>query len=483
MVKRSKSGGPAYTSDASDMMMNLIDLRHQKEEKKIDDLAHDYLVAQEMASPRCNQETALPRRDQAVQEVSSPRREDMTQDAASPQLHQVAQDVASPRREPSDPDADAFDDEDQYRREDLPEESKKMYRVAYEEMSGNIEIEQIPEIQEVLSNENTRIITNSAYPQVIDQGFRTVVEGVLAETINEENEIPEETKVLSDAEPTVISEWEANIGPVWEKPTYTDSLLQVDGHVYYDPSQPNAFDEELDLEFVEQYDTAFNEFVATYPNFLINNPDLVHNLRVTKLQKCLERGDEIEGELNQKIEDLRLQKSDMELYYQRQLKDASRMKAAREIQLKSSLDEFRNDAKVMEARLTWDLLLSSQTRVQKLYDLRQQIKLSETPTTWEELLKMLPDDGPDAQAIRDAVLAPSLSSGTTTVEQENDLRQFQVDNAFLNAEVSVLMKKLAYQKLAAKKHAWVETVLLRMDPKAIRKLKARYQKKLGVALS
>jgi hypothetical protein len=65
-------------------------------------------------------------------------------------------------------------------------------------------------------------------------------------------------------------------------------------------------------------------------------------------------------------------------------------------------------------------------------------------------------------------------------EQEKDLRQFQVDNAFLSAEATVLEKKLAYQVAAAKKYAWVDSVFLLMDAKKLKRLKNRYQKKLGV---
>lgn len=470
MVKRSKSGGgPMYTSDPSDIMMNLIDLRHQKEEKKVDDLAYHYQqVAQQQQQQQQAQQQAQQQQQQQQKRSARPA------------------DEVNYQRQQLDPYGMNADDGDDLYKPDAPtlEETKKGYRVAYEEMSGNIEIEQIPEIHEVFSNENTRVITNSAYPVVIDQGRRTVVEGVFAEGIQEEScedvKQEEPTRALDESTFAVS---EINEGPVWERPQLPPQAYQESDYDGFAYDNASAYDEEIDLEFVEQYDSAFNEFVAANPHFLINNPDLVHNLRVTKLQKCLERGDELEEELKRKIADLRLRKSETELYYQRQLKEASRKKAAREIQLKSSLDEFKLETKVMQGKLNWDLLLSSQSRVQKLYDLRQHLKATETPLSWEELLKMLPDDGPDAQAIRDAVLAPSLSRGTTTKEQENDLRQFQVDNAFLNAEVSVLLKKLAYQKLAAKKHAWVETVLLRLDPKAIRKLKSRYQKKLGVPLA
>ena len=78
------------------------------------------------------------------------------------------------------------------------------------------------------------------------------------------------------------------------------------------------------------------------------------------------------------------------------------------------------------------------------------------------------------------MLAPA--GQTLSEEQEKDLRQFQMDNAFLAAEVAVLKKKLAFQKATTKRHAWVESVLLRMDERSLRKLKNRFQKRVGVPL-
>jgi hypothetical protein len=96
-----------------------------------------------------------------------------------------------------------------------------------------------------------------------------------------------------------------------------------------------------------------------------------------------------------------------------------------------------------------------------------------------DLLKALPE-GSDFDDLRNAMLAPA--GETLSEEQEKDLRQFQMDNAFLAAEVAVLRKKLAYQKATTKRHAWVESVLLRLDESSARRLKARFQKTVGVPL-
>ena len=258
-----------------------------------------------------------------------------------------------------------------------------------------------------------------------------------------------------------------------------------------------TMNEEIDLDFVEHFDAAFNEFVGQHPKFLMKDPDLVHNLRVTKLQKLLEFNVQCELDLRNELNHLRVRKAAMEATYQRQLKDASRRKAAREINLQGDLNKLHLATKKLSARLLWDLVSLAERKSKQQYHMRQHYKnlMAEDesdPTLMNrrDLLELIPP-GSDGQKLRDAALAPSSTYGRSvgkaahqapalSLEQEKDLRRFQVDNAFLNAEVTVLKKKLAYQKLAAKKHAWVESVLLRLDEKTMAKLGERFQSKAGV---
>ena len=256
-----------------------------------------------------------------------------------------------------------------------------------------------------------------------------------------------------------------------------------------DAVHPASADEgEIDLDFVEQFDDAFNEYVSRHPDFLITNPDLVHNLRITKLQLLLERQDALEAELLERYEAVKKEKASVELHFQQSLKDAARMKAAREIHLQSHLHELNCSTKAMDAQLHWELLTSSEARAKKQAQLTARLRAQQSTagTTREDLLQLLPE-GPHLDGIRDAILAPPASGDSSTSkelseQQKNDLRQFEMDNAFLQAEVTVLQKKLAYQKIGAKKYAWVESVLVRMDDKTLKKLKNRYQKKVGVLL-
>jgi len=235
-------------------------------------------------------------------------------------------------------------------------------------------------------------------------------------------------------------------------------------------------DGDIDMELVEQYDAAFNEFVGQNPTFLINNADLVHSLRVAKLQKILEKQDSMEGELHQQLEQVRACKEEMVAYYQNQLKEAARLKAAREIHLQTHLKELQKSTREMEVNLMWDLVASSESRAKEAFHLQQ---VNSMPIDREGLLELLPAHYFDT--IRDAALAPP-SNQPMTSSQEADLRQFQVDNAFLMAEVTVLQKKVAYQAIAAKKNAWVESVLCRLDRLTMKKLKLKYQRKTGVKI-
>ena len=264
---------------------------------------------------------------------------------------------------------------------------------------------------------------------------------------------------------------------------------------YRNDVQMTYMKEEIDLEFVENFDAAFNEFVGQHPQFLMKDPDLAHSLRVTKLQKLLEFNAHCELQLKNELNGLRVKKAAMEEMYQAQLKEASRKKAAREINLQGDLNKLHLATKQLSAKLLWDLVSLAERKSKQQAQMRQhyknmitQDKARASHMKRHHLFELIPP-GPDGQKVRDAVLAPSSTYGringprratALSAEQEKDLRRFQVDNAFLNAEVTVLKKKLAYQKQAAKKHAWVESVLLRMDKKTKAQLAERFQMKSGV---
>lgn len=242
-------------------------------------------------------------------------------------------------------------------------------------------------------------------------------------------------------------------------------------------------DEEMDYEMVEQYDRAFNEFIGAHPEFVVISPDVVHSMRVCKLQKLLERGIFLETELASQREGLRESKERATRRYQMELLEASRKKAAREIHLASKLTITQKAFAAMEAKLTWKLVSACEANVKKQHRAREKLKNKLVGLGRDSLLSKLPD-GPDFQRIRDAMMAPSSPKGKGPLSQgqKDDLQQFQIDNAFLHSEVALLQKKLAHVKADSQKNAWVESMLVRMDPKVLKKLKTKYEKKKGVAV-
>mmetsp|Transcript_8908 Transcript_8908/g.14843 ORF Transcript_8908/g.14843 Transcript_8908/m.14843 type:complete len:423 (+) Transcript_8908:138-1406(+) len=256
----------------------------------------------------------------------------------------------------------------------------------------------------------------------------------------------------------------------------------------------------MDLDYVEEYDNAFNEFLTTQPQFLIENPDLVHSIRIIKLQKHLTVQANQESQLLDEWEVLQHQKSDMEAGWHDQLRTAARKKAARETHLESFLSGIGLNTKCMEAQLTWHMITDVQKRSQHQDHLRQELQreaeeidvfsdqqqqnhyddnddsFSSRQKPW---LHQLPE-GPEFDSIRDAMLAPP--SGNLSDEQLKDVAQFQMDNAFLQRELSVLRKRVAHQAATSQNYAWVESILQTMDESSLRRLKRRFQKRAGVPL-
>jgi len=250
--------------------------------------------------------------------------------------------------------------------------------------------------------------------------------------------------------------------------------------------------EEADLDFIDEYDVAFSEFLTQNSQYYLLNPDLAQKLRVLKLQKILERQAEEETKHVNTLKEINDVKRQMTLTWHEQLRNAARQKAARETFLQSYLGGIHYQTKTMEAQLTWKLIRDTENSMKRL---RSRYHVSEKQSTAEEnivensdvrrydmlnLLEMLSGDE-IFDSIRNAALAPAgreLSS-----EQRKDLHQFQIDNVCLRKEVAELHEKLAQQRAAAKKFLWVESVLLRMDEKSFKKLKSRFKKRTGVPLS
>ena len=237
----------------------------------------------------------------------------------------------------------------------------------------------------------------------------------------------------------------------------------------------SSVDDEIDLEFVAKYDRAFNAFLDAHPSLFDRDSDLVQNLKVAKLQKILEVSYETECDLEAHLDETSDVKSELEESFQQKLKDASSTKAARSIQLQSDLHHAKKQSKAMQGKLTMDIISTATKRAKKINDIKVELKAQDM-TSRENLITaaVIP-----YTEVKEAV--ETVPVETSDEEKKQMLRQYQVDNAILNAELKVLEKKILNLKEAAKKQAWVDAVLLRMDEKKLRKLKTRYEKKLGVS--
>jgi hypothetical protein len=272
-----------------------------------------------------------------------------------------------------------------------------------------------------------------------------------------------------------------------------DDSLQMSAETSSVRFLPPELSDNMDLDYVEEYDNAFNEFLTTQPRFLIDNCDLVHNMRIIKLQKHLTVQAEKESMLLKEREDLRKKKSDMEAGWHDQLRTAARKKAARETHLQSYLGGVHYNTKCMEAQLTWHMVTDVKRRAQNQKRLRDELQREDAlnaedqysdgasfPSRQKPWLHQLPE-GPEFDSIRDAMLAPP--SGNLSDEQVKDVAQFQMDNDFLQRELAVLRKRVAHQKATTlQSHAWVESILQAMNDESLQRLKRRFEKKAGVPL-
>ena len=237
----------------------------------------------------------------------------------------------------------------------------------------------------------------------------------------------------------------------------------------------SSIDDEIDLEFVAKYDRAFNAFLDTHPSLFDRESDLVQNLKVAKLQRILEVSYQTECDLEAHLDKTSDVKTELEESFQQKLKDASSNKAARSIQLQSDLHHAKKQSKAMRGKLTMDIISTATKRAKKMNDIKVELKAQEL-TSREDLITAA---AVPYTEVKEAVETMPVESSDE--EKKQTLRQYQVDNAILNAELKVLEKKILNLRQAAKKQAWVDAVLLRMDEKKLRKLKTRYEKKLGVS--
>mmetsp|Transcript_16348 Transcript_16348/g.23057 ORF Transcript_16348/g.23057 Transcript_16348/m.23057 type:complete len:332 (-) Transcript_16348:242-1237(-) len=236
----------------------------------------------------------------------------------------------------------------------------------------------------------------------------------------------------------------------------------------------------VESDFVEQFDTTFNDFIGANPKFLIENPDLVHKLRISKLQSALKRTDLLAEELQVQLQDIKESQQAVEANFAAQLKEASQKKAALDIQVHKQLIDIQRACRLTEGDFTWALVEGTERQVKKEARLRQKLQDEKNENqpqlltyTREELLKLLPEKEPEFYSIFEAANATESRGGS-----EDEIRQCQLDIAFLHGEVAMLKKKLGYQKQIAERNKWVESMLLALDEPTMKSMKEAHQKKV-----
>jgi hypothetical protein len=231
---------------------------------------------------------------------------------------------------------------------------------------------------------------------------------------------------------------------------------------------------DVDLYFVQQYEIAFDVFMQQNIALMARNPELVYNLRVAKLQQMLQVTADVETTLKSQINIKQEEKRVMLDAYKKQLVEAARRKAALETHLRHQLSIIEQATLAMKGKLTWQAIAANNKRAKRHYDILQ--RLSREKLSPLVLLNRLPKESVSSE-LRDAVTAPA--SSTFSNQEERALQQLQVDTTFLKAEVKVLEKALAAEQVNSKRFAWVDSLLIRMDPSHLKRLQSRYQKKLG----
>lgn len=256
----------------------------------------------------------------------------------------------------------------------------------------------------------------------------------------------------------------------------------------------HIIDADMDLEFVENFDIAFNEFIAQHPVFLERFPDLVHHLRISKLQKLLEYNELKERNVMIKLTNLQSDKGTMEENMQLRLRDAAHKKAARQTLLQSELNNLSWSTKRIQTQLKWKFVQYSVDRANRQSKLRQQFKTIPHAYNRHDLLELIPNTT-YGQSIRDAIHGVEKNEPderpkfaffvgdrqrVEKEEEERQIREYQMKNTALNEEISLLNKRLAYLQMDAKKFAWVESILQRIDESTMIRLKTNFQKKEGI---
>ncbi|GAX15660.1 hypothetical protein FisN_3Hh133 [Fistulifera solaris] len=232
----------------------------------------------------------------------------------------------------------------------------------------------------------------------------------------------------------------------------------------------SAVSDEVDVEFVQKYASLFEAFLTENMDLMDQNADMISFLYVAKLTKIMEASEKLESAFKQRIVKLRSDKESVLSKYREDLIKDAKEKVVKGIQHEQELKTLQETGQVMEGKLKWKLLMENASRARGESMLLQ--TLWKTTMDIDAPLESLPA-GHEMEAIRQAAIG--APSSTTCPEPDDvllkDIRRFQMENNFLNAEISVLEGKLNQRKQTANTHLWVDSVFRRLGAKPKKALK------------
>jgi len=244
--------------------------------------------------------------------------------------------------------------------------------------------------------------------------------------------------------------------------------------------------EDVDPLFVQRFDEVFNQFIGLHPKFLLSNPELVRHIRINKLQNLLEHMDEYEKRLETQTSHVLEEKQLMENHLSNELREASRNKAAYEVQLQADLAAVNQKTSFKQAQITWKILSAWEAKAKKEYVLEQNMKqkresffkdnLSGIPTR-TELLDLLPGDA-EGKILKAAI--SFVPHDNEELNHAEEMRKYQFENALLASEIVALKSQLSGMEGQSERFAWVDPLLRRLNKTQMANLKKKFTRKLGV---
>ncbi|GAX13565.1 hypothetical protein FisN_3Lh133 [Fistulifera solaris] len=231
----------------------------------------------------------------------------------------------------------------------------------------------------------------------------------------------------------------------------------------------SAISDEVDVEFVQKYASLFEAFLTENMDLMDQNSDMISFLYVAKLTKIMAASEKLESAFKKRIVTLRSDKESVLSKYREDLITAAKEKVVKGIQHEQELKTLQETGQIMEGKLKWKLLMENAHRARSESMLLQ--TLWKTTMDMDAPLESLPA-GQEIEVIRQAAIA---ASSTTSPASEDvllkDIRRFQMENNFLNAEISVLEGKLNQRRQTANTHLWVDSVFRRLGAKPKKPLK------------